>query len=164
MASEPSPEARELALVGKLELRIGLASSDKKLEDILKLFLAPLLLKLGSESVAVRNKVRLSIPYIRLSYPIASKPNDLAFVCILKLCLLRRFSRTPRMLYYEIMGCGCRFLTSCYTLYVVLFSWMPLIAVYFLGHINLPAHQHPNQITVRIFKIIFNPPAELYLT
>jgi proteasome component ECM29 len=58
MASELSPEARELALVGKLELRIGLASSDKKLEDLLKLFLAPLLLKLGSESVTVRNKVR----------------------------------------------------------------------------------------------------------
>lgn len=58
MASELSPEARELALVGKLELRIGLASSDKKLEDILKLYLAPLLLKLGSQSVDVRNKVR----------------------------------------------------------------------------------------------------------
>ena len=59
MASELSPDARELALVGKLELRIGLANSDKKLEDLLKLYLAPLLLKLGSDSAAVRNKVSL---------------------------------------------------------------------------------------------------------
>lgn len=53
-----SPEARELALVGKVEMRIALADSDKKLEDLLKVYLAPLLLKLSSESVAVRNKVR----------------------------------------------------------------------------------------------------------
>ncbi|ORY12152.1 proteasome stabiliser-domain-containing protein [Clohesyomyces aquaticus] len=52
-----TPEARELALVGKVEMRIALADSDKKLEDLLKLYLSPLLLKLGSESVAVRNKV-----------------------------------------------------------------------------------------------------------
>lgn len=58
MASTPSPEARELSLVGKVEMRIALADSEKKLEDLLKLYLAPLLLKLGSESVAVRNKVR----------------------------------------------------------------------------------------------------------
>ncbi|KAF2474784.1 major component of the proteasome [Lindgomyces ingoldianus] len=57
MASVSSPEARELALVGKVEMRIALADSDKRLEDLLKLYLAPLLLKLGSESVAVRNKV-----------------------------------------------------------------------------------------------------------
>jgi hypothetical protein len=58
MASAQSPEARELALVGKVEMRIALADSDKKLEDLLKLYLSPLLLKLGSDSVAVRNKVR----------------------------------------------------------------------------------------------------------
>lgn len=57
MASEQTPEARELALVGKLEMRIALASSEKKLEDLLKTYLSPLLLKLGSESVDVRNKV-----------------------------------------------------------------------------------------------------------
>lgn len=57
MASELSPEAKELALVGKVEMRIALASSEKKLEDLLRVYLAPLLLKLGSDSVAVRNKV-----------------------------------------------------------------------------------------------------------
>ncbi|PSN64835.1 ARM repeat-containing protein [Corynespora cassiicola Philippines] len=56
MASD-SPEARELALVGKVEMRIALADTEKKLEDLLSKFLAPLLLKLASESVAVRNKV-----------------------------------------------------------------------------------------------------------
>jgi proteasome component ECM29 len=58
MAAELTPEAKELSLVGKVEMRIALASSDKKLEDLLKTYLPPLLLKLGSESAAVRNKVR----------------------------------------------------------------------------------------------------------
>jgi proteasome component ECM29 len=51
-----STEARELELVGKVEMRIALAKDDK-LESILKPYLPPLLLKLGSEHVAVRNKV-----------------------------------------------------------------------------------------------------------
>lgn len=57
MASEQTPEAKELALVGKVEMRIALASTEKKLEELLHMYLAPLLLKLGSDSVAVRNKV-----------------------------------------------------------------------------------------------------------
>ncbi|KAF2133950.1 hypothetical protein P153DRAFT_280550 [Dothidotthia symphoricarpi CBS 119687] len=57
MSEAQAVEAKELALVGKVEMRIALASTEKKLEDLLKTFLAPLLLKLGSESVAVRNKV-----------------------------------------------------------------------------------------------------------
>jgi proteasome component ECM29 len=60
MADAQTVEAKELALVGKVEMRIALASSEKKLEDLLKIYLAPLLLKLGSEYVAVRNKVGLS--------------------------------------------------------------------------------------------------------
>ena len=52
-----STETKELSLVGKVELRIALADSDTKLESILKTFLAPLLLKLASEHVSVRNKV-----------------------------------------------------------------------------------------------------------
>ncbi|KAH9878470.1 hypothetical protein IAQ61_001742 [Plenodomus lingam] len=57
MASEQTPEAKELALVAKVEMRIALASTEKKLEELLNTYLAPLLLKLGSDSVAVRNKV-----------------------------------------------------------------------------------------------------------
>jgi proteasome component ECM29 len=60
MADAQTAEAKELALVGKVEMRIALASSEKKLEDLLKMYLAPLLLKLGSEHVAVRNKVGIS--------------------------------------------------------------------------------------------------------
>ncbi|KAK3647069.1 proteasome component M29 [Elasticomyces elasticus] len=52
-----TPEQRELALIDKVELRIALADSDTKLEAILKTYLAPLLLKLGSEHVSVRNKL-----------------------------------------------------------------------------------------------------------
>lgn len=57
-APTESSEIKELSLVGKVELRIALADSDSKLESILKTFLAPLLLKLASEHVSVRNKVR----------------------------------------------------------------------------------------------------------
>lgn len=53
-------EARELELVGKVEMRIALAKDDK-LESILKLYLPPLLLKLASEHAPVRNKVAISI-------------------------------------------------------------------------------------------------------
>jgi proteasome component ECM29 len=56
MSASASTEARELELVGKVELRIALAK-DEKLESVLKLYLPPLLLKLGSDHVAVRNKV-----------------------------------------------------------------------------------------------------------
>ncbi|OAT05326.1 proteasome component [Blastomyces gilchristii SLH14081] len=50
-------EARELSLISKVELRIALADSDSKLQSLLQTYLAPLLLKLASESLAVRNKV-----------------------------------------------------------------------------------------------------------
>lgn len=55
--STESSETKELSLVGKVELRIALADSDTKLESILKTFLPPLLLKLASEHLTVRNKV-----------------------------------------------------------------------------------------------------------
>ncbi|KAK9454580.1 proteasome stabiliser-domain-containing protein [Dipodascopsis uninucleata] len=47
----------ELALVNKVELRIALANTNDKLESLLKIYLAPLLLKLGSSHEVVRNKV-----------------------------------------------------------------------------------------------------------
>lgn len=50
-------EARELELVGKVEMKIALAKDDK-LESILKPYLPPLLLKLASDHQSVRNKVR----------------------------------------------------------------------------------------------------------
>ncbi|PWY76180.1 hypothetical protein BO70DRAFT_411153 [Aspergillus heteromorphus CBS 117.55] len=82
MASESTPtssEARELSLISKVELRIALADTDVKLESLLKTYLPPLLLKLGSESLAVRNKViavcqhvntRVQAPSIKL--PVAA--------------------------------------------------------------------------------------------
>ncbi|KAL8997161.1 MAG: hypothetical protein Q9169_003488 [Polycauliona sp. 2 TL-2023] len=50
-------EAKELSLVGKVELRIALTDSDTKLESILNTYLPPVLLKLASEHLSVRNKV-----------------------------------------------------------------------------------------------------------
>lgn len=60
MASDPtsaSPEARELSLISKLELRIALADTDERFQSIIQTYLPPLLLKLGSDNLAVRNKV-----------------------------------------------------------------------------------------------------------
>jgi hypothetical protein len=64
MSTVASNEARELQLVGKVELRIALAK-DEKLESILKLYLPPLLLKLCSDHVTVRNKV-LSVDLLQM--------------------------------------------------------------------------------------------------
>lgn len=57
MASNHEAEARELSLIDKVELRIALADSDSKLQNTLNTYLPPLLLKLGSEYAASRNKV-----------------------------------------------------------------------------------------------------------
>lgn len=56
-AAAQSPEQRELSLIGKVEMRIALADTDAKFENILKTYLAPLLLKLASEFQSVRQKV-----------------------------------------------------------------------------------------------------------
>ena len=56
-----TPEARELSLVGKVEMRIALAN-DASLSINLNTYLAPLLLKLASDSVNVRNKVSIECP------------------------------------------------------------------------------------------------------
>lgn len=56
-APEEVEEAKEMSLVGKVELRLALAESDTKLEATLKTYLAPLLLKLASKHLSVRNKV-----------------------------------------------------------------------------------------------------------
>ena len=57
MSNTESTEARELSLVGKVELKIALTQSDAALQSILKTYLPPLLLKLASEFPSVRNKV-----------------------------------------------------------------------------------------------------------
>ena len=56
MSNIEASEARELSLVGKVEMRIALAN-DVSLSKTLNTYLAPLLLKLASEFVSVRNKV-----------------------------------------------------------------------------------------------------------
>jgi proteasome component ECM29 len=55
-SSEVPDEQKELSLVNKLELRIALTKEDKKLEALLKTFLAPLHLKLKSPHFSVLRK------------------------------------------------------------------------------------------------------------
>ena len=57
MSKTESPEARELGLVGKVELKIALIENDIALQKLLTTYLPPLLLKLASEFGSVRNKV-----------------------------------------------------------------------------------------------------------
>lgn len=73
--SQPSTEARELELLKKVEFRFAIAETDNKLQTLLGTYLAPLLLKLGSEHDTVRQKVieicqhvniRLQSPSIKL--------------------------------------------------------------------------------------------------
>ncbi|KAM7202732.1 hypothetical protein V8F33_002658, partial [Rhypophila sp. PSN 637] len=53
-----STEQRELNLVEKVDFKIlSVANNEQKLQDLLKVYLAPLLLKLASEHASVRNKV-----------------------------------------------------------------------------------------------------------
>ena len=54
-----SSEQRELDLVGKVELRLALAENEVKLQSTLQTYLPPLLLKLASPYLNVRNKVSL---------------------------------------------------------------------------------------------------------
>ena len=56
LSNMETSEARELSLVGKVEMRIALAN-DASLSKTLNTYLAPLLLKLASDSVSVRSKV-----------------------------------------------------------------------------------------------------------
>ena len=107
-AAGESTEARELALIGKVELRIALADTDAKLESLLKTFLVPLLLKLSSPHVVVRNKViavcqhvntRIKAPSVQL--PVAAllkqfKENQNALVRHFDLLYLQQgFERLP---------------------------------------------------------------------
>lgn len=57
MATPPSTESKELSLLDKVELKIALADSEAKLQNVLNIYLSPILLKLASEHVSVRNKV-----------------------------------------------------------------------------------------------------------
>ena len=57
MSQPETPEAKELRLVGNVELRFAMITADSAMEKALNTYLAPLLLKLASEHVSVRNKV-----------------------------------------------------------------------------------------------------------
>ena len=58
-ASDAPSEDRELSLLDKVELRIALADTDNKLQALLKTYLVPVLVKLTSPHLKVRNKVRI---------------------------------------------------------------------------------------------------------
>jgi proteasome component ECM29 len=58
MAAAPSTAERELQLLEKVEFRIlGVANKEAKLNDLLQVYLPPVILKAGSEHASVRAKV-----------------------------------------------------------------------------------------------------------
>ena len=59
-----STEQRELELVEKVYFRIlSVANNEEKLQNLLKVYLTPVILKLGSEYASVRNKVLLTTQF-----------------------------------------------------------------------------------------------------
>lgn len=88
MTESSSTEARELALVDKVELRIALTDTDQKFQTVLGTYLAPLLLKLASEHVSVRNKVISICQHINTR----SKPQNIRLPVT---ALLQQFKNNP---------------------------------------------------------------------
>ncbi|KAL9057628.1 MAG: hypothetical protein Q9162_002243 [Coniocarpon cinnabarinum] len=83
-ASASSSEERELALIEKVEFRIALADDDIKLQSLLATYLAPLLLKLGSDYVNVRNRVVSICQHVKAR----TKPQNIQLPCA---ALVRQF-------------------------------------------------------------------------
>jgi len=96
-ANAPPTEARELALVDKVEMKIAL-TKDEKLESVLKVYLPPLLLKLGSDHVAVRNKV-CRAPQVLVT--------NLILIIISRLFKHANTSRSGLVAISKFMGCVC---------------------------------------------------------
>lgn len=88
MATSLSPEAKEIALIDKVELKIALTDTDSKLQAVLKTYLPPLLLKLASEHVSVRNKVISICQHINAR----TKPQDIQLPVA---ALLKQFNEHP---------------------------------------------------------------------
>ncbi|CAI6341703.1 unnamed protein product [Periconia digitata] len=99
MASAQTPEARELALVGKVEMRIALADSDKKLEDLLKLYLSPLLLKLNSDSRSVRDKVISICQHVNTRI----KPHEIKLPVAALLKQFKENANVPLIRHFDIL-------------------------------------------------------------
>ncbi|PHH87051.1 hypothetical protein CDD83_9383 [Cordyceps sp. RAO-2017] len=63
----PSTEQRELELVEKVEFKIlAVANKEEKLHELLRIYLAPLILKAASDHVSVRNKVLRTVASLRI--------------------------------------------------------------------------------------------------
>ncbi|KAH0034541.1 ARM repeat-containing protein, partial [Aureobasidium melanogenum] len=99
MATEQSPEARELSLVGKVEMRIALADGDQKLQATLNTYLAPLLLKLASEHMSVRNKVISICQHINLRI----KPESIKLPVAALVEQFRSNPNTPLIRHFDLL-------------------------------------------------------------
>jgi len=102
-----STEARELELLRKVELRIGLADTDQKLQNILGTYLPPVLVKLASEHASVRNKVGLILDHLHLLSPFRKELGNIR-LSVISMCssqkLLPFFQRLPLTAAFLILG------------------------------------------------------------
>ncbi|KAF1984514.1 ARM repeat-containing protein [Aulographum hederae CBS 113979] len=97
--ANPSPESRELELLRKVELRIGLADTDEKLSKQLMTYLSPVLLKLASEHMSVRNKVISICQHI--STRIQPKSIQLPVAALLK--QFKENAATPLIRHFDLI-------------------------------------------------------------
>lgn len=81
--ANPPTEQRELDLVEKVDFRIlGVSNNEEKLQQLLKTYLPPLLLKAGSEHASVRNKVCCPNPLPDVAAVSPSQPLELTNISI----------------------------------------------------------------------------------
>ncbi|KAK8218585.1 proteasome stabiliser-domain-containing protein [Phyllosticta capitalensis] len=94
-----STEARELELIGKVELRIALADSDAKLESLLNTYLPPLLLKLASEHASVRQKVIAVCQHINTRV----RPQDIKLPVAALLKQFKEHADVPLIRHFDLL-------------------------------------------------------------
>ncbi|KAK8197641.1 proteasome stabiliser-domain-containing protein [Phyllosticta capitalensis] len=94
-----STEARELELIGKVELRIALADSDAKLESLLNTYLPPLLLKLASEHPSVRQKVIAVCQHINTRV----RPQDIKLPVAALLKQFKEHADVPLIRHFDLL-------------------------------------------------------------
>lgn len=163
-SSQTPAEAKDLSLLSKVEMRIALADTESKLESTLRTYLTPMLLKLASDHISVRNKVR-AFPCSLLKQPDKSKLSFYRFASTKCQNLSGACCRLWQIWCNSNLSSWCYESTAHRSRSLLAQSaashpWYGLLVLCTAdggfclpGHINLSTYQHPNQATVRLLPI-----------